>query len=302
MTAALARFRALSPRVRAISYMMVMVFCFSILETIAKYLSRSYPVPMIVWSRYAVHATFMLLLLARMGPRLMRTGMPTGQVFRASLLVGSTSCYFMALSYLPMADTKAISFVAPLLVTAFAVWILHEHVGWSRWAAVIAGFLGVLFIIRPGGGMLQWPALLPLLAAVFYSLYQIMTRKISDTESPLTTLFYTGIVGCAWMSIAVPFFWKTPQLHHVPLFLVLGMAAGFGHFMLIKALELENASVLSPLGYVQMVWVILFGFLVFGELPGLTSLIGMAIIVGSGLYVAIGHHFGPREEPDTAIE
>ena len=102
--------------------------------------------------------------------------------------------------------------------------------------------------------------------------------------------------------LVVPLFWKTPELRHVPLSVLLGLVAGFGHFMLIKALELENASFLSPLGYVQLLWVILFGFLVFGELPDLHPLIGMAIVVGSGLYVALGHRFKPREEPETAIE
>lgn len=155
MTATLARFRALSPRVRAMSYMMVMVLCFAILEVLAKTLSRLYPVPMIVWARYAVHAAWMLYFLARMGPRLAQTSMFGGQVFRATLLVGSTSCYFLALSYLPMAETKAVSFVAPLLVTVLAVWLLKEKVGPARWAAVLVGFAGILLIIRPGSAMLQ---------------------------------------------------------------------------------------------------------------------------------------------------
>lgn len=283
--------------------MMVMVFCFSILETTAKYLSRSYPVPMLVWCRYTVHLVLALLLIApRMGMRMVRTDQPKGQVVRAALLMGSTACYFGALSFLPMAEVKAISFISPLLVTVFAVWLLHEKVSRSRWLAVVAGFLGVLFIIRPGSGLLQWPALLPVASALCYSQYQIMTRKFSETEHPLTTLFYTALVGCVLMSLVVPFYWKVPEWRHVPLLVLLGAAAGFGHFMLIKALELENASFLSPLGYVQLLWVILFGFLAFGDLPDGYSLVGMVIIVGSGLYVALGHRFKPREEPETTIE
>jgi drug/metabolite transporter (DMT)-like permease len=283
--------------------MMVMVFCFSVLETTAKYLSRTYPVPMLVWCRYTVHLVFALLLIApRMGRRIARTEQPGGQVVRAALLMGSTACYFGALSFLPMAEVKAISFISPLLVTLFAVWMLKEHVDTTRWLAVVFGFLGVLFIIRPGTGLLQWPALLPIASAFCYSQYQIMTRKFSMTEHPLTTLFYTALVGTVLMSLAVPFYWKTPELRHVPLLFLLGAAAGFGHYMLIKALELENASFLSPLGYVQLLWVILFGFLVFGDLPDGWSLIGMVIIVASGLYVALGHRFKPREAPETTIE
>ncbi|HEV8645380.1 MAG TPA: DMT family transporter [Burkholderiales bacterium] len=297
------RFRTLRPATRAVLYMMVMVLCFSVLETTAKYLSRFYAVPMLVWSRYTVHTVLMLLLFApKFGAGLLRTTQPAGQVLRAALLMGSTACYFGALSFLPMAEVKAVSFISPLLVTVLAVWWLRERVSRTRWLAVVAGFLGVLFIIRPGSAMLQWPALLAVGAAFCYSLYQIMTRKFSETEDVFTTLFYTALVGCVLMSCVVPLYWKTPDIRHVPLLILLGLVAGFGHFMLIKALELENASFLSPLGYIQLLWVILFGFLAFGDLPDAHSLIGMAIIVASGLYVALGHRFKPREEPETAIE
>ena len=283
--------------------MMVMVLCFSVLETTAKYLSRFYPVPMLVWSRYTVHTVLMLLLFApRFGVALLRTAQPGGQILRAALLMGSTACYFGALSFLPMAEVKAVSFISPLLVTVLAVWWLREEVSRARWLAVVVGFLGVLFIVRPGSAMLQWPALLAVGAAFCYSLYQIMTRKFSETENVFTTLFYTALVGCVLMSLVVPLFWKTPDIRHVPFLILLGLVAGFGHYMLIKALELENASFLSPLGYIQLLWVILFGFLAFGDLPDAYSLIGMAIVVGSGLYVALGHRFKPREEPETAIE
>lgn len=303
MATALARFRAFRPSTRAVLFMMVMVVCFSILETTAKYLSAFYPVPMLVWCRYTVHLILVLLLLApRLGLGLARTGQPAGQILRAALLMGSTSCYFGALSFLPMAEVKAVSFISPLLVTILAVWWLRERVDRSRWLAVVMGFLGVLFIVRPGSAMLQWPALLAIGAALCYSAYQIMTRKFSETENVYTTLFYTALVGSLLMSLAVPFFWKTPELRHAPLLILLGAVAGFGHLMLIKALELENASFLSPLGYVQLLWVILFGFLAFGDLPDGYSLIGMAIIVASGLYVALGHRFKPREEPETTIE
>ena len=303
IAASLARFRAFRPGTRAVLFMMVMVVCFSILETTAKYLSRFYPVPMLVWCRYTVHLVLMLLLFApKFGAALVRTTQPFGQVLRAALLMSSTACYFGALSFLPMAEVKAVSFISPLLVTVLAVWWLHEEVSRARWLAVVTGFLGVLFIVRPGSAMIQWPALLAVGSALCYSAYQIMTRKFSETENTSTTLFYTAAVGGVLMSLVVPLFWKTPELRHVPLMILLGLVAGFGHFMLIKALELENASFLSPLGYIQLLWVIRFGFLVFGDLPDLHSVIGMAIVVGSGLYVALGHRFKPREEPETAIE
>ena len=283
--------------------MMMMVLSFSMMETVAKYLSQSYPVPMIVWSRYFVHLALMVAVLApRMGLRLVRTSQPGAQIARASLLMAATLFNFSALSFLPMAEVKAISFVSPLLVTIFAAWLLAEKVSRGRWFAVVVGFFGVMLIVRPGSEMLQWQATLPLGAALCYSLYQIMTRSFSERENQFTTLFYSALVGCLVLTPMLPLFWQTPALKHIPFLLFLGIAGAAGHFMLIKAMELERASFLSPLGYAQLVWATLFGFLIFGDFPDPGALVGMAIIVASGLYVALGHRFKAREVPETAIE
>ena len=303
MDVVVARFRALAPSTRAVLLMLCTVICFAILETTAKYLSRSYPVAEVVWVRYTVHLLLMLAIFApRLGLGLGRTSRPADQLLRATLLLGSTLCNFAALSFLPLAEVKAISFVSPLLVAVFAVWLLREHVSWDKWLAVVVGFLGVLFIVRPGSTMLTWASGLALGTALCYSLYQIMTRRISEDEDPLTTLFYTALVGCLVMSCVMPFVWVTPSLIHVPLMLLLGTMGACGHFLLIKALELERASALSPLGYTQLLWVTVLGYLVFGDLPDQHAVIGMGIIVASGLYVARGHRARRLEEPDSAIE
>ena len=268
--------------------MMGMVLLFAMLETTAKFLSQTYPVPLIVWFRYVTHFFLMLLLLGpRYGSRLIKTDNPKAQIIRALLLMGSTLLYFTALSGLPLATAKSISFVSPLLVTIFALWFLKEHVSLGRWIAVVVGLLGVLLVISPSGKF-DWYFGLPLMAAVCYSLYQIMTRRFSATEHPVTTLFYTGFVGSIVISLIVPIFWMTPQIRDLPLFLFLGFAGAFGHFMLIKAMELEDASFLSPLTYVQLVWVTLLGYFTFDHLPTNVGFVGMAIIVGAGLYVALG--------------
>ena len=283
--------------------MLTAVLCFSGIDTTGKYLGRLYPVTEIVWVRYSVHALLMMALLApRYGWSWIRTAQPGGQITRAGLLLGSTLCNFSALKFLPLAEVKAISFVSPLLVTVFAVWLLHERVTLTRWAAVVIGFLGVLFIVRPGSHMLSWAASLALGTALCYSLYQIMTRRFSDDEDPIVTLFFSAIVGCVVLAFVMPFVWVTPALAHVPLFFFLGTAGMVGHFLLIKALELERASVLSPFGYTQLIWVTLFGYLIFDQWPDRHAFIGMAVIVGSGLYVAWGHRARRNEEPDSAIE
>lgn len=268
--------------------MMGMVLLFAMLETTAKFLSQTYPVPLIVWFRYVTHFFLMLLLLgSRYGSRLIKTDNPKAQIIRALLLMGSTLLYFTALSGLPLATAKSISFVSPLLVTIFALWFLKEHVSLGRWIAVVVGLLGVLLVISPSGKF-DWYFGLPLMAAVCYSLYQIMTRRFSATEHPVTTLFYTGFVGSIVISLVVPIFWVAPQIRDLPAFLFLGFAGAFGHFMLIKAMELEDASFLSPLTYVQLIWVTLLGYFAFDHLPTNVGFVGMAIIVGAGLYVALG--------------
>lgn len=284
--------------------MLGMALCFAVLETTAKWLSLHYPVPMVVWFRYAVHVGLMVVLFGPvMRTKLVRTTQPASQLARATLMLGSTLCNFGAISFLPLAEVKAISFVSPLLVAILAVWLLKEHVSLSRWIAIFVGFLATLFIVRPGSAMLNPAVLLALSAAACYSLYQILTRKISGEDDQRTSLFYTAFVGFMLMTFMLPHVWVRPHWEHAPFFLLLGTAGMTGHYLLIKALELEKASALSPFGYTQLLWIGLTGWIVFGDFPDAHSLIGMAIIVGSGLYVAWGHKVIKKdEEPDSAIE
>jgi len=266
---------------------MTAVLTFSLMDVIAKYLGRTYPVPMLVWARYFVHLLIMLVAFApRRGVRLMHTERLGLQVLRALLLVACTVFFFTALRHMPLAEATAIGFISPLLVTAFSGPLLGERVTAGQWMAVAAGFLGVLIIIRPGGGLLTPAALLPMGMAACYSLYQILTRKLSSSENPLVTLFYTALVGGIVSSAVLPFYWIEPAWEHLMLMLLLGTGGGISHYLLIKAFERTAASVLAPFGYTQIVWVVLLGFLVFGDFPDATGLVGIAVIIGCGLYCA----------------
>lgn len=290
---------------RAVMLVLGMSACFAVLETTAKWLSHHYPVPMVVWVRYVVHVGLMLVLFApKRGLRLFRTVQPAGQISRATLMLGSTACNFGAVAFLPLAEVKAITFVSPLLVSIFAVWLLHERVSLRVWIAILVGFAGTLFIVRPGSSMLNPAVLLALGSALCYSLYQILTRKVSSGgDDPVTSLFYTAAVGAVMMTCLVPHSWIAPDPAHLPQFLLLGAAGMTGHFLLIKALEIEQASSLSPFGYTQLLWIGATGWFVFGDFPDAHSLIGMGVIVGSGLYVAFGQRGRtPAEEPESAIE
>lgn len=276
---------------RGILLLVAAVSTFSVLDTIAKYLSATYPVPMIVWARYVFHVLFMLFVLGH-GVRwgLVRSRRPGLQVTRGLVLAASSMFFFSALARLPIAEASAITFVSPLLLTAMSVWFLRERVRLSAWVAVCIGFVGVLIIVRPGGAVFQPAALLALATAACFASYQLLTRKLAGVDSTIATLFIGAVVGTAVMSAVVPFFWKPPEsAWHALLFVVMGILGAAGHFVLIRAFEYAPASVLAPFVYAQLVMVLLLGYLVFGAFPDAASLAGMAIIVASGVWIATHH-------------
>ena len=271
---------------RGILWMLLTGICFVAMDSLAKHLTQSYPIAQVVWARYAFH--FLLLALV-LGPRLRRT-MHTRrlglQCLRSVLLLGATCLSFAALSFIPLADATAIMFVAPIVVTALAMPLLGERVGPHRWASVVVGFLGALVIIRPGTEAMDPAALLALGGASCYALYQIATRRLSATEAPLTTLAYTALIGVLATSALMPFLWLPPAPMHWFAMIGLGLLGGIGHFALIKAFQFAPAATVTPFGYSNLIWAVLFGYLIFGDLPDGWTVSGALVIAGSGLYIA----------------
>ena len=270
---------------RGILWMLATAFCFVSMDALAKYLSQSYPVLQVVWARYVFHLLILALVLGPRLPRVARTGRLGLQFLRSLFLLGATGLFFAALSFIPLADATAIMFVAPILVTAMSVPLLGEHVGPQRWASVVVGFLGALVIIRPGSDAMEPAALLALGAASCYGFYQIATRRLSATDAPLTTLMYSAAVGVLVSSAVVPFFWVTPSPADWLTMMGLGLFGALGHFALIKAFQAATAVTVTPFGYVNLLWAVLFGFVFFGELPDAWTMLGAAIIAASGLYI-----------------
>ena len=261
---------------------------FTVMDTIGKGLSARYPVPQVVWARYFFQFGWMLLLIPRIGAiGLVRTTRLGMNLVRGFLLAVATLFMFTAISFVPLADAYTITFIAPLLITIFSIPLLGERVGWRRWSAVIAGFVGVLIVIRPGIGMPHWALALPLVTAVGFALYQILTRKVAGTpgETSVAMLFYLASVGAAVMTALVPFFWRTVAPFDWLPMAAMGLLGGLGHLILIRALTIAPASLLAPFVYTQIVWALVLGYLVFGDLPNVWMLLGGAVIVASGLYV-----------------
>jgi len=276
-----------NPALRGILLMFIALGVFTLMDSIGKYLSRWYPVPGLVWARYAINVLMLLAFLAWRGQlRYVRTARPAIQVARGLLLGMATLLYFTALSRMPLAEASAIAFVLPLFVAVLAVPMLGERLDAPRLVAILVGLVGALVIVRPGSDAFTVYALLPLGMALMNALYQILTRKVAGVEPALTSLFYGSLVGAVMFAPVLPFAWETPQdPWHWALLLVLGLLATVGHFILIRAFEFAPATLLAPFVYTQLLWTMLVGWLVFGDFPDGVSLVGMAIIVGAGLYL-----------------
>ncbi len=268
---------------------------FSISDATAKYLSVSFAIPLLVWVRYFVQFAFMLATVAPgMGRGIVSTGRPWTMLVRGIMQVASTLFALLAFRNLPLAETTALIFVAPILVALLAGPVLGEKIRLRSWLATGIGFAGVLLIARPSGELNGIGVVFALCAALTYSLYQILTRKLAATEPPMRQLFYIALVGTVIMSFFLPFFWSgfSPTLTQALLILSLGFYGGVGHFLFIRAFHESPASRLAPLVYVQMVWAMLLGWLVFGHFPDHVSILGMLVIGGAGLLLALGRKAG----------
>lgn len=209
-----------------------------------------------------------------------------GQALRGACVIGSSYFFVTGLFYLPLADAIAIAFAGPLFVTALAPVMLGEHVGWRRWAAVLVGFAGVLLIVQPGSTAFQWFAVFPLMASLMGGLRDIVTRKMAPTESTVAVLFVTTTCVCVsgWVSI---FFteWKPLTWHHLQYFAASGLLIGVAHYLVIESFRHGEAALVSPFKYGNVLWAALFGFLMFGDVPGVMTVAGAAVVALSGVYI-----------------
>lgn len=259
-----------------------------IMDGLAKTLSAGHSTAQVVWARYFFHLAFLLpLVLWRYGRAALLPKRPVAQVLRGGLLLGSTVLFFAAIRTMPLADALALIFVYPFIVTALSPLLLGEPVGPRRWAAVLVGFAGALIVIRPGFGVFQWSALLAVGAGTIYAFYVLATRRLAGSSPPLVTLAYTALLGAVVMSAVAPFDWAAPSPRGWALMALMGLIAASGHFLLIKAYEQAPASLLSPYGYSEMVMATLVGFVAFGDFPDAGTWLGVAVIVASGLYIAV---------------
>ncbi len=272
-----------------------------LMDGTAKILVADYPVAQVVWGRYAFNLLTLLplFLLLRQRLRFSRTRFSL-QLSRALFLLGDTALFFAALFFIPLANGKAVFFASPLIMTALAPLMLGERVGRHRWAAVLIGFTGTLFILKPEASGLSIGYALALGSAFLYALYLLMTRKLSSSAPPLMSLLYTALFGTLIMSLFLPFHWVMPDGRGWALLVATGALGTISHFCIIKALEIGSASQLAPFSYAEIISATLFGLVVFGNFPDMATWTGISIVVASGLYILHRENRRQRPEQETS--
>lgn len=262
------------------------------MDAIGKHLSATYSVWQISWARFFFHFVFLApFVLYRYRGAVFRLPMQWLQVLRGGFLMCATFLYFTSVSILPLADTLAITFIGPFIVTLLSAWILGEKVGWRRRAAVAVGFLGGLVIVRPGFESVGWGVFSALLCACCFACYVIATRKLAGSAPPIVTLTYTALLGMvvlsAIMIVGGDSVWRAPDAEAWGLMSCIGVCAVAGHYLVIKAYDYAEASLLAPFGYSEMLTTATLGYVIFGDFPDSWTWLGLAIIVASGVYISL---------------
>lgn len=297
-----------SPALRPLRGVMLVtgaVFLFACMDSTTKYLTTDYEAPVVIAVRYIVQCLLMLVLLTpTFGTRLVRTQRTGLVTLRAGCLATASLLMAVAFHRLPIAEATAIVFLSPLLVVIVGGTVLREHVGWIGALATVAGFIGVLLIVRPGGGLDPVGIVCALCGAVFIASYQLLSRVLAPTESTVAMLFYAALFGSILYGLMVPWFWegRTPSLLQALLFLSMGVTGGLGHYLFTAAHHHAPASVLAPVMYVQLLWASLLGWLVFGDVSDGLSMVGMVIVAAAGVAVALKSKLTRRAIVEAAPE
>lgn len=275
----------LTPAATGILLYVLAVFLMSVMDLIAKTLSAELPVVQVVWARYAGQTVIVTLLVLPRIARVARTRYPSLQLLRSVMLLLATTSFFLAVSRMGLAEATALMNLNPVLITLGAGLFLGERIGLRRALGISAALIGALIVIRPGSAVFSPAALFPITAAVFYSGFALITRRLGRDETLWTSLFYTALLGAIVLSVAVVPVWVRPSGQALVLMVLIGAIAALGQFLLIRALMLAEASAVAPFAYTGLIFAAVWGAVFFNALPDTPTLIGAGVIVAAGVYV-----------------
>ena len=270
-----------------IALVVATTFIFAVQDGLSRHLAGEYNVLMVVMIRYWFFAAFVTTLAARQAGGLRAaaaTRQPALQIFRGALLALEICVMVLAFTLLGLVESHAVFAAYPLLIAALSGPVLGERVGWRRWVAIGVGFAGVLVILEPGWGVFAAEAAVPLLAALMFALYGLLTRFAARADDAATSFFWTGVVGAVVMTAAGLWTWEAMTPGDWIWMGCLCLTGVLGHFTLIKCYEVAEASAVQPFAYLQLVFASAIGLLVFGETIRPNVALGAALVVGAGLF------------------
>jgi len=272
--------------VRGIAIMCLSMFFFVAVDTLARELTQRLAVSQILWVRFVIFAAIATTIAGpRTVPAKLKSRKPWLQFVRSMVLVAEIAVFVLSFRYLPVADVHAVAAAVPLIVTALAVPVLGERVGWRRWIAVGVGFFAVLAIIRPGFLDLDWYHLLPVAGALIWAVYQVLIRLTAHYDGQDTTLLWTVLAGLAFTTLIGWIDWVWPSPETWLLLIAAGILGTVAHYTLILALNAAPASLLQPFVYTTFPWAVLLGLIFFGEFPDAVTIAGAAVLIVVGIYV-----------------
>ena len=270
-----------------ISLMAVTMLIFAVQDGISQYLAGEYNVFFIVMVRYWFFALFVFILCSKQPGGLRKaisTKQPFLQVFRGALLALEVIVMITSFTLLGLIESHAIFSIYPLLVAALSGPVLKEFVGWKRWSAIFIGFIGVMIILKPSNNVFSLEAIIPLVAALMFALYSLLTRYAARQDTSMTSFFWTGLIGAVVMSIVGSGYWIALKPVDWAWLGLLCILACLAHYLLIKCYELSEASSLQPFAYLQLLFATIIGLWIFSEKLEVHVVMGALLVVLSGLF------------------
>jgi len=284
-----------SARLAGIGLMLLSVSTFSFGDALGKFLVATYAVGQLLWLRACAALIVLAPAIWRHRAEFARLERPWLQLLRVILSTLEVAAFFLATVYLPLADVVTCYLACPIFVTALSAIVLRERVGWRRWSAILVGFTGVVIALHPSAQTVSWPAMIALSGSLSFSILMLVTRSLRAT--PDIVMASSQFIGTFLLgALMSPFGWVTPSSGSLALFAAAGIISVSALLCVNRSLKLAPASVVVPYQYSMIVWAIIFGIIVFGDMPSPATIIGAAIIIGAGLYIFLRERSLGREE------
>jgi drug/metabolite transporter (DMT)-like permease len=273
-----------SARIAGIALMLLSIFMFSFGDAMGKFMVATYSVGQLLFLRACAALLVLSPLIWRQRAEFIRLERPWLQLLRVTLSTLEVAAFFLATVYLPLADVITYYLAGPIFVTALSAILLGEQVGWRRWTAILIGFCGVLIALRPSAQTVSLPALIALGGSLSFALLMLITRSLRDT--PDIVMASSQFAGTFLLGVGLSVFnWVPPTAGSLVLFALAGCTSVAALLCVNRSLKLAPASVVVPYQYSMIVWAVIFGFVVFGDVPSVATIVGAAIIIGAGLYI-----------------